>query len=93
MEHFNDLTIFSGILNFISMLGNVWFGIKLKKTQVDGQLTSYWRNEAEKKENIIQDMIKKKNHLKMQYENQLAMNKKLEGEIRTYKQFHNHTAI
>jgi len=105
--NFADVAILSSMINFISMLGNLIWSIRLNGVKAKGEIIQYWKEESAKKDQqlkdmekklkekdeIIKEMMRKKNVLKVQYANQLSTTKRLEGEVRAYKRFHEHPTV
>lgn len=88
-------------MNLIEIIGTVSL---VTFTSMNAYWT--WRRERiNNKDDIIRDlqiqlkimdgrlntMVERKKELKHQYENQVAINKRLEGEIATYRKLHNHS--
>lgn len=90
MNNFIDASIFIAFLNFASMVGNVWFSFKLKETQANKELITYWQNKSKELEDKLLTLKDKKDNLKLQYTQLITEHKQLKGELRTYKQFHKH---
>lgn len=100
MSVLQDFTVLASLFNFLSMAGNLFWSWRLSSFRGHGEMINYWKAENDKKDSQIkemderlQDMIKRKNEMKVQYHNLLVVNKKLEGEIATYKKFHNHPQL
>lgn len=83
----------AAVINLISILGNLIWSWRLRQTQGNGQIIAYWKAECEKKDHVINDMIRRKNTLKRQYETLLAQSKHVEGQLKTYKNMHGHEIV
>jgi len=81
-----------GSLLLITLV-NVYWTWQGKKIQNDRDIIKALQIQLSLKEEALQEMVKKKNELKTQFGHQLVMNKKLEGEIKIYKAFHNHPQV
>lgn len=82
-----DIGILSLVL--LTVINGYWTW-QGKKVQNDRDVIKALQLQLTLKETAVQEMLEKKNMMKHQYEHQLALNKKLEGEIATYKKFHKH---
>lgn len=49
----NDASIIITVMQFISMLGNLYWSIMLGKVKGNHELVDYWKQENEKKENQL----------------------------------------
>lgn len=90
MKIFDDTALIISVINILYLIGNVYYTFKIKETQASTSLITYWKNKYDVIENRLETAIEKKANLKRQYTQLLAEHKKLEGEIKTYKEFHKH---
>lgn len=72
---------------------NVYWTWQGKKVQNDRDIIKSLQFKLQEKDEIIKDILRKKNELKMQYAHQVNLTKKLEGELKTYRQFNNHPIV
>lgn len=90
MNPINDINIIAATLNFLTMFGNIWYSFKIKETQANNALITYWKEKHEVAVNDLKTSIEKKNNYKNQYNKLLVEHEKLKGELNTYKKLHNH---
>lgn len=75
---------------FMLTVVNIYWTWKAKKVQNDRDIIKALQLQIETKDGVINDMVQKKNEIKLQFSHQQELIKKLEGEIKTYKAFHGH---
>lgn len=78
------------LLNIANTLTNLFWSMKLKSIQGNKEILSSLKEANDEKDQVIKELQRKKNQYKMQYTQQLVLNEKLQGELKTYKKFHNH---
>lgn len=72
---------------------NVYWTWQTRKIQNDRDVIKVLQLQISLKDEALKEMKEKKNELKAQYGHQLVINKKLEGELKTYKRFNNHPQV
>jgi hypothetical protein len=88
-----DTNLIAAILNIVSVMGNVYWSIKLKSIQGNSELLRSLRESNADKDEIIKTISSRKNQYKQQYFQQLKINKQMEGELQTYKRFNDHPPV
>ena len=81
------LTVIS--LISITVINGYWTW-QSRKIQNDRDVIKSLQIQLSLKEDAVQEMLRKKNEVKKQYEHQVALTKRLEGKIETYEKFHTH---
>jgi hypothetical protein len=76
-------------LGVITVINGYWTW-QSRKVQNDRDVIKALQIQLTLKEEAIEEMRQKKNEIKAQYHHQLALSAKLEGELKTYKEFHKH---
>lgn len=85
MQLFTDVTIVAAAINFINTVTNLYWTVKLKSIQGNATIMSNLRESNAEKDQVIKDLMRKKNQYKIQYTSLLTKYKRLEGQLQTYE--------
>lgn len=72
---------------------NGYWTWKSRQFQYNAEIIKAMQQQLEVKDKVLKEMVDKKNIIKHQYETQLVLTKKLEGELETYHKFHGHKPL
>lgn len=78
------------IANFIIAVANIFWSLQLKQIQTSGVLLESLRSKNKDLEITVEELLKKKNEYKLQYQSLHSKFRTIEGELNTYKKLHKH---
>lgn len=92
MELF-DLALGIAVVNLVTMVGNVYFSLKLKQTKTQGELIEFWKDKHDIVNETLRDTIEHKNNIKKQYNMILHEQLRLKGRVGNLEKIHDLLSI
>lgn len=85
-----DLSLIA--LAVMTLINGYWTW-KSRQFQYNGETIKAMQKQLEMKDQTLKEMVEKKNVVKHQYETQLVLTKRLQGQLETYHNFHGHEPL
>ena len=83
-----DIAISVALLNFLAMLGNLYFSLQLKQTQTNKEIVGYWKEEYNRVSRNLEEVTSSRDNFKKQYELILHEQQRLNGHVCQLEKIH-----
>lgn len=90
MDILSDAALMISFLNFLTIVGNVYYFSRIGKIRVTTDVINSLNAELEAKNTMLKERISEADNYKRQYDALLIEHQRLEGQLKTYRTFHEH---